>query len=93
MRGPVAPSAVCFAPMMRLQAWWGQPSDPIGGSNGVPVHMTTIAAPVFDDEGNVRYVLQCSGLEADVPSRKNDVAAPLLLAAERIGIMLRNAAA
>jgi DNA-binding IclR family transcriptional regulator len=55
--------------------------------------MTTIAAPVFDDEGHVRYVLQCSGLEADVPSRKNDVAAPLLLAAERIGIMLRNAAA
>ena len=51
------------------------------------------AAPVFDDEGNVRYVLQCPGLEADVPSRKNDVAAPLLLAAERIGIMLRNAAA
>ncbi len=55
--------------------------------------VTTLAAPVFDADGAVRYVLQCPGLEADVPSRKHDVAAPLLQAAERIGIMLRNAAA
>jgi DNA-binding IclR family transcriptional regulator len=49
--------------------------------------VTTLAAPVFDRDGRVVRILQCPGLDADVPSREWEVAEPLMEAAELIGSM------
>ena len=50
--------------------------------------VTTLAAPVFDAHGRVSLVLQCPGLEIDVPTREHEVAEPLMEAAERIGAIM-----
>ena len=50
--------------------------------------VTTLAVPVFDRDGRVVRILQCPGLDADVPSREWEVAEPLMQVAELIGSMI-----
>ncbi len=50
--------------------------------------VTTLAAPVMNAQAEVSHVLQCPGLEADVPMRQEEVAAPLIRTAGLIGPLL-----
>ncbi|NDB67130.1 MAG: hypothetical protein EB015_03820 [Methylocystaceae bacterium] len=50
--------------------------------------VTTLAVPVFGSKGQITLVLQCPGLESDVPLREREVAEPLMEAAELIGTLI-----
>jgi DNA-binding IclR family transcriptional regulator len=50
--------------------------------------VTTLAAPIFNSSGQVVRILQCPGLDTDIPNREREVAEPLMEAAELIGTLI-----
>jgi DNA-binding IclR family transcriptional regulator len=49
--------------------------------------VTTLAAPIFDKSGQVILILQCPGLDTDIPIREREVAEQLMETAELIGTL------
>jgi DNA-binding IclR family transcriptional regulator len=50
--------------------------------------VTTLAVPIFGSKGQIALVLQCPGLETDIPLREREIAEPLMEAAELIGTLI-----